>query len=499
MDSATTEYDLLVVGGGINGAGIARDAAGRGLKVLLVERDDLAAHTSSASTKLVHGGLRYLEHGAFRLVRKALIERERLLDTAPHVIRPLEFVIPQTGGGRPAWLVRLGLMIYDRLGGMSRLPRTRVVSLCDGRYADGLSDGPRKGFAYWDCWVDDSRLVVLNAVDAAARGAVILTRTELCAAARSGGHWDAVLRGEGGVKQVRARALVNAAGPWVGEMIGRLGTRSKRSVRLVKGSHIVLPRLFTGEHAFLIQNPDGRVVFAIPYEGEHTLIGTTDVGWEGAPKEAKISDGEVAYLLETVARNFARKVAEADVVWSYSGIRPLLDDGTKNASAVTRDYVLELDDEGPPLLTVFGGKITTYRLLAEHALARLARYFPAMTGDWTHGAPLPGGALRGSLSDYLAHLRTTYPTLPTRLLGRLGRSYGTDAERLLGDAQTLDDLGETFGAGLTAREVDYLIDHEWALSAQDILFRRSKLGIHMDEAAVAKVKAHVQRRLKDGS
>jgi glycerol-3-phosphate dehydrogenase len=388
-------------------------------------------------------------------------------------------------------------MIYDRLGGMSRLPRTRVVSLCDGRYADGLSDGPRMGFAYWDCWVDDSRLVVLNAVDAAARGAVILTRTELCAAARSGGHWDAVLRREGGVKQVRARALVNAAGPWVGEMIGRVGTRSKRSVRLVKGSHIVVSRLFTGEHAFLIQNPDGRVVFAIPYEGEHTLIGTTDVGWEGAPKEAKISDGEVAYLLETVARNFARKVAAADVVWSYSGIRPLLDDGTKNASAVTRDYVLELDDEGPPLLTIFGGKITTYRRLAEETLERLAGYFPAMSGDWTHRRGLPGGDLSGSLSEYLANLRTTYPALPPSLLDRLGSSYGTEAERLLGNAEMLDDLGESFGADLTAREVDYLIEREWALSAQDILFRRSKLGLHMDEAAVARVEAYVQRRLKD--
>ena len=498
METAAAEYDLLVVGGGINGAGIARDAAGRGLKVLLVERDDLAAHTSSASTKLVHGGLRYLEHGAFRLVRKALIERERLLDIAPHLIRPLEFVIPQTGGGRPAWLVRLGLMIYDRLGGMSRLPRTRVVSLSDGQYA-GLRSAHGKGFAYWDCWVDDSRLVVLNAVDAAARGAVVLTRTELRAAARSGDQWLAVLRGPEGVQQVQARALVNAAGPWVGEMIGRLGTQSRRSVRLVKGSHIVLPKLFAGGHAFLIQNPDGRVVFAIPFEGEFTLIGTTDVGWEGAAGEATICEEEVAYLLETVARNFATGMTSADVVWSYSGIRPLLDDGTRNASAVTRDYVLEVDDQGPPLLTIFGGKITTYRRLAGDALDRLADHFPAMTADWTHSAALPGGELRGSLSNYLAQLRSAYPALPRSLLDRLGRSYGTEAERLLGDAKTLDDLGESFGAGLTASEVDYLIDHEWALSARDILFRRSKLGIHVDEASVAKLDAYVQRRLEGKS
>lgn len=490
------QFDLLIVGGGINGAGIARDAAGRGLKVLLVEQDDLGAHTSSASTKLIHGGLRYLEQGELRLVRESLIERELLIRIAPHIISPLEFVLPQSGSPRPAWLVRLGLLIYDHLGGRSILPRTRTVRLAEHQFGSGLREQRGNAFVYSDCLVADSRLVVLNAVDAAQRGAEVRTRTQLVQAERHAGQWIATLRDATSEHQVRAKVVINAAGPWVGELFDRLGgVRSRRRVRLVKGSHIVLPRLYAGEHAYVIQNPDGRVVFAIPFETDFTLIGTTDSAWNGPPGKAFIEPLETTYLLETVARTFTRPVSSNDICWTYSGIRPLYDDGAKSASTVTRDYVLDLDDGGAPLLSIFGGKITTYRRLAERALQRLAHLFPNLKEPWTDRIALPGGEFVGGFETYRASLLRRYPALPAPLLQRLASSYGDRAERLLSDARTMADLGEVFGSDLTKREVDYLIAEEWAQSAEDILFRRSKLGLHVPNGTAARLDAYVRSHL----
>jgi glycerol-3-phosphate dehydrogenase len=493
-------FDLLIVGGGINGAGIARDAAGRGLKVLLVEQDDLGAHTSSASTKLIHGGLRYLEQGELRLVRESLIEREVLLRMAPHIITPLEFVLPQSASPRPAWLVRLGLLIYDHLGGPSRLPRTRTEQLAGHPFGSGLRERRGRAFVYSDCLVDDSRLVVLNAVDAAQRGAEVRTRTRFVQAERREGHWIATLRDAAGQHQVRAKVLINAAGPWVGELFDGLGgVRSRRRVRLVKGSHIVLPRLYAGEHAYVIQNPDGRLVFAIPFESDFTLIGTTESAWNGPPGKAFIEPHETSYLLETVTRTFTRSVSSSDIRWTYSGIRPLYDDGAKSASTVTRDYVLDLDDGpddgGAALLSIFGGKITTYRRLAERALRRLAHLFPDLGEPWTDRIPLPGGDLPGGVEAYRASLLARYPALSAPLLQRLARNYGNRAERLLLDACTMADLGEVFGSDLTKREVDYLIAEEWARSAEDILFRRSKLGLHVPNGTAARLDAYVRSHL----
>jgi glycerol-3-phosphate dehydrogenase len=482
-EHGTDRVDLLIVGGGINGAGIARDAAGRGLSVLLVEQDDLASHTSSASTKLIHGGLRYLEYGEFRLVREALIERERLLTMAPHIIWPLSFVLPQTHSPRPAWMVRLGLFLYDHLGGRDTLPGTRTVALARSPLGAGLSPRQGKAFVYSDCWVEDSRLVVLNALDARERGARIETRTRLIDARREGPGWTATVAAEGGPpRQVRARALVNAAGPWVADVIGRThGTRRDRGVRLVKGSHIVLPRLYEGDHAFMLQNDDRRIVFAIPYEGRFTLVGTTDEPWTEAPAKASISPAETAYLLDTANRYFVRKVDPSDVVWSYAGIRPLYDDHSVNASAVTRDYVLDLDTgaEGEaraPMLNIFGGKITTYRKLAEHAMRELAPFFPTAGEAWTAGATLPGGDIADANFDrFLAELTARYGQIPPALLRRLARAYGTRVDKILGS----DDLGEDLGGGLHTAEVDYLVKAEWARTAEDILYRRSKLGLHV--------------------
>ncbi|MCU6455173.1 glycerol-3-phosphate dehydrogenase [Sphingomonas sp. A2-49] len=487
------DVDLLVVGGGINGAGIARDAAGRGLSVLLVEQDDLASHTSSASTKLIHGGLRYLEYGEFRLVREALIERERLLAIAPHIIWPLAFVLPQAQSPRPAWMVRLGLFLYDHLGGRRRLPATQTIDLARDPRGAGLKPGQSRAFVYADCWVEDSRLVVLNARDAANRGADIRTRTRLIAARREGDRWHATIADANGTARVTARALVNAAGPWVAEVLARIpGTHRDRGVRLVKGSHIVVPRVYGGDHAFLLQNPDRRVVFAIPYEGAFTLIGTTDEPWQGPPGRAIIDAAETAYLIDTVNRYFARSVTAADIVWTYSGIRPLYDDHAASASAVTRDYVLDLDaaEGAAPLLSVFGGKITTYRKLAEHALERLSATFPLAGGDWTAAAPLPGGGMpHGDFAAFDAALATARPGLPRALLHRLARAYGTDADTLLGGARSVADLGRHFGGGLYAAEVEYLVAHEWARTAEDILYRRSKLGLHVPGGTAAALDA----------
>jgi glycerol-3-phosphate dehydrogenase len=497
-DRMQDPVDLLIVGGGINGAGIARDAAGRGLSVLLVEREDLASHTSSASTKLIHGGLRYLEYGEFRLVREALIERERLLGMAPHIIWPLDFVLPQTQSPRPAWMVRLGLFLYDRLGGRERLPGTRTIRLDRSAFGDGLSQRNGKAFVYADCWVEDSRLVALNAIDAAERGAAVRTRTAFLGAKRDGGLWHATIEDAQGRRTVRSRALVNAAGPWVADVLGHVpDIRTTRGVRLVKGSHIVVPRLYDGPHALMLQNDDRRIVFAIPYEGAFTLVGTTDEAWQGAPARARIDEAETDYLLGTIGRYFDRPMSRADIVWSYSGIRPLYDDSAANASAVTRDYVLELDggDGEAPMLSIFGGKITTYRKLAEHAMRDLAPFFPAAGPAWTAGAALPGGDMADADFDrFLRTLEADHASLPAPLLRRLARAYGTRARRIVGEARRVEDLGTDFGGDLYQAEVDYLVTQEWARSAEDILFRRSKLGLHVPPDTAGRLKAYLATR-----
>ncbi|MHB8283194.1 MAG: glycerol-3-phosphate dehydrogenase [Caulobacteraceae bacterium] len=499
MGVSTDTFDLLIVGGGVNGVGIARDAAGRGLSVLLVEKDDLASHTSSASTKLIHGGLRYLEYGEFRLVREALIERERLLGMAPHIIWPLEFVLPQNQSPRPAWMVRLGLFLYDHLGGRKRLPATRSVDLDRDAMGAGLTPNSGKAFVYSDCWVEDSRLVALNAMDAAECGARIRTRTRLLDAQRTAAGWTARIEATDGVRTVSAKVLVNAAGPWVGDILSKVpDAKRDRGVRLIKGSHIVVPKLYPGDHAFLLQNPDKRVVFAIPYEGDFTLVGTTDEAWEGAPGRARITAEETSYLCETISRYFAAKITPADVVWSYAGIRPLYDNQAANASAVTRDYVLDLDagEDRAPMLSIFGGKITTYRKLAEHAMGELARFFPAAGPAWTAGATLPGGDIADLDFDrFVTELTARRPGLAPALLRRLARAYGARTEALLGAAQTPQALGRDFGGGLYQAEVDYLVDQEWARSAEDILYRRSKLGLHTPADTAALVDAYLQTRL----
>jgi glycerol-3-phosphate dehydrogenase len=475
--------DILIVGGGINGAGIARDAAGRGLSVLLIEQDDLAAHTSSASTKLIHGGLRYLEYHEFRLVREALKERERLLNIAPHIIWPLEFVLPHSREQRPAWMIRVGLFLYDHLARRKRLPASRAVRFGPHPAAQILKPEYRRGFAYADAYVQDSRLVVLNAMAAAELGANIRTRTKLVLARPEGALWRAVIEDQTGPQTIMARAIVNAAGPWVGEVLNaRLGRRTKKTVRMVKGSHIIVPLLYAGDFAFTLQNPDRRVVFALPYEQDFTLIGTTDIPYEDDPARVAISDDEVLYLCESVSRYFRRAVTPADVVATYSGVRPLYDDHEENASAVTRDYVLNVEGGAgqPALLSVFGGKITTYRRLAEHALEKLLPLMEHLPGKpWTTATPLPGGDMPGADFDgFLRELRETFPFLPPNLAHRLARAYGTRAARILGNASSLAGLGQDFGGGLTEAEVNYLVAHEWARTPEDILLRRSKLAHH---------------------
>jgi glycerol-3-phosphate dehydrogenase len=475
--------DILIVGGGINGAGIARDAAGRGLSVLLVEQDDLAAHTSSASTKLIHGGLRYLEYHEFRLVREALKERERLLHIAPHIIWPLEFVLPHSKEQRPAWMIRTGLFLYDHLARRRLLPASRAVRF-GPHPAQILKPEYRRGFTYADAYVQDSRLVVLNAMAAAELGADIRTRTRLLSARPEGALWRAEIEDQTGPQTIMARAIVNAAGPWVGEVLNaRLGRHTKKTVRMVKGSHIIVPRLYEGDFAFTLQNPDRRVVFALPYEQDFTLIGTTDIPYEDDPARVAISDDEVLYLCESVSRYFRRAVTPAYVVATYSGVRPLYDDHEENASAVTRDYVLNVEGGGgqPALLSVFGGKITTYRRLAEHALEKLLPAMGHPTGKaWTAATPLPGGDMPGADFDaFLRGFRETYPFLPPNLAHRLARAYGTRAARILGDASSLVGLGQDFGGGLTEAEVNYLVAHEWAHTPEDILLRRSKRTHHV--------------------
>jgi glycerol-3-phosphate dehydrogenase len=500
-------YDLLIIGGGVNGAGIARDAAGRGLRVLLVEQDDLASATSSASTKLIHGGLRYLEYFEFRLVAEALAERETLLAIAPHIVWPLEFVLPHEAHLRPAWMIRAGLFLYDHLGhrllgrgGISSLPKSKGVALARAGYGAGLKPEFERGFAYYDCWVDDARLVVLNARSAAAHGATILTRTRLASARREGEDWIATIESlAAGRREVRAGALVNAAGPWVKKVLEdgvKIDIPAK--VRLVKGSHVVVPRIHEKRHAFILQNPDRRVIFLIPYEREYTLIGTTDVPVSEKELRPHISRDEIAYLCDAASRYTAMKITPGMVLWRYSGVRALYDDGSENPSAVTRDYHLLLDagpdSSGPPLLSVFGGKITTYRRLAEHALEKLAGRFPG-TRPWTHSEALPGGDFAGrSFHVQLLDHRRRFPRLPKLWLARLLRRHGTLAHEIIGPARTEKGLGENFGGGLYECEVRYLIEHEWARDADDVLWRRTKCGLHMTAAQRTRLREYMAKK-----
>ena len=488
--------DLLVIGGGVNGAGIARDAAGRGLSVVLCEQADLASGTSSASSKMIHGGLRYLEHYAFGLVRKALSEREILLQIAPHLIEPMRFVLPHDASLRPAWMIRAGLFLYDHLGVRKRLPGSRSIDLRSTPEGAPLRDHLTKGFVYADCWVDDSRLVVLNALGAAELGATILTRSRCLSARRDGDAWEAVLRDlHGAETRLRARALVNAAGPWVDGVLALTGGArgNRKALRLVKGSHIVVDRRYPGDQAYILQNHDRRVIFALPFQDRFTLIGTTDIPFHGDPSGVAVDDDEISYLCEAFNRSFAQTIGADDVVWSYAGVRPLYDDAADDPSAVTRDYRLDLDGGpggGPPLVTVLGGKITTYRLLAEHAMSLLCPSFPGLGLDWTARAALPGGDLPDAdFERFLDEFGKDHPWLPAALARRLARAYGTRAGGLLGDAQALGDLGRDFGAGLYERELDYLARHEWARTAEDILWRRSKLGLHCEAGTEAAIDA----------
>jgi glycerol-3-phosphate dehydrogenase len=489
-------FDVLVVGGGINGAGIARDAVGRGLTVLLVEQDDLASHTSSASTKLIHGGLRYLELLHFGLVRKALLEREVLMDAAPHISWPLRFVMPHDAHLRPEWTIRAGLLLYDNLARRRQLPGSGALDLQAHPAGASLEPHYRRGFIYSDGWTDDARLVVLNAIDAAERGATVLTRTRCVRVARDGHGWCATLDMPGGaVREVRARAVVNATGPWVSRFLREATPATTlRAVRLVKGSHIVVRQLFDHRFAYIFQSPDKRIVFAIPYEHAFTLLGTTDVEFHGDPADVRIEPDEVAYLCDMANRYFSRKIGASDVMWSYSGVRPLLDDESADPRTVTRDYALELEPSAPPLLTVYGGKITTYRKLAEDATNRLARALGARGGDWTAGVRLPGGDLpAGSFAVFLRTLERRYPWLPATLRVRYAHAYGSRVERLLDGTASLADLGAAVLPGLYEREIEYLRDVEWACSAEDILWRRSKLGLHLPADAAERLAEWLRR------
>jgi glycerol-3-phosphate dehydrogenase len=494
-------YDLLVIGGGIHGAGIARDAAGRGLSVLLVEQDGLARHTSSASSKLVHGGLRYLEYLKLRLVREALSERETLLAIAPQLLHRQRFVLPYRGRLRPAWAVRVGLFLYDHLGSHSTLEGSEGFSFADSPYGEPLQDRLRRGFAYSDCTVDDARLTILNAKDASERGADIRVGHRFRHAVREGIGWRAEIEdiGRNAHYGVRARAIVNAAGPWAGELPGgAIVGAAKRPVRLVKGSHIVVPRLYEGEQAYALQHTDRRLVFVIPYQEDFTLVGTTDVPWTGEPGGAAIDDAEVDYLCGIVNRAFERQIVPRDVVWRFAGVRALQDDGATRASAVTREYTLPLD-AGPgaaPVISVIGGKLTTYRRLAEEVLEALAPYLGTLRDHWTAGVPLPGGDILGGDVLVLAGaLQRLWPFLTPAESRRIARAYGTRASRWLEDATSRADLGEDFGGGMSAREADWLIREEWARTADDIQWLHSKTGLHATSADRRRLEAWLARRL----
>ncbi len=474
-------YDIMIIGGGVNGCGIARDAAGRGLSVGLAEMNDLASATSSASTKLFHGGLRYLEYYKFRLVREALVEREVLLKAMPHISWPMRFVLPLHKEMRPAWLIRLGLFMYDSMGGRKILPGTRTLNLKQDEVGAPLKAKFAKAFEYSDCWVQDSRLVVLNARDAAERGADIFTRTKVIYAEREGDLWKITLSDTNGEREVYAKALVNAGGPWVADIVNNaVKLDAREGVRLVRGSHIVTETLFDHDRAYFFQGSDNRIIFAIPYEDDFTLIGTTDQDHDGDPANPVCTEAEADYLRKFASEYFERPIQKSDIVWSFSGVRPLYDDGANSATEATRDYVITLRDESPPLLNVFGGKITTYRRLSEAALAKLAPFFPDAREEWTKHAHLPGGDFPvDGVQQQIEKLVKSFPFLGHFWARRLVRTYGTDAAKLLEGATSKKDLGEDFGGTLTEAEVDWLKDHEFAKTAEDILWRRTKLGLRL--------------------
>ncbi len=521
QDKTNSPVDLFIIGGGINGCGIARDAAGRGLSVALAEMNDLASGTSSASTKLFHGGLRYLEYLEIRLVREALAEREVLLRAMPHISWPMRFVLPfhrqqrfdsdtpvsrvmgffmpWMRGRRPAWLIRMGLFVYDHLGGRKILPATTSLDLTTDPVGADLQDRYGKAFEYSDCWVDDARLVVLNASDAAARGAEIMTRTKVVAAEARDGLWRVTLETADGARQTRsARMLINAAGPWVGDVIrDTVHIDTIEHVRLVRGSHIVTRKLFDHDKCYFFQGRDGRIGFAIPYHEDFTLIGTTDQAHDDADTPPRCTRQEADYMRAFASEYLKTPIKADDVVWSYSGVRPLYDDGASSATAATRDYVLKIDDSvGAPLLNIFGGKITTYRRLAEAALAKIGAHLPVPAGKWTAGVALPGGdfAVDG-VADQIAYLRARFPFLSPKWARRLVRAYGTEAATMLGDATDPGDLGDDFGATLSEREANWLISHEFARCAEDIVWRRSKLGLRMSADEIAALNAWMAKRL----
>lgn len=496
-------YDLAIIGGGINGCGIARDAAGRGLKVLLVEQDDLASATSSWSSKLIHGGLRYLEQYEFGLVREALQEREVMLRIAPHIIHPLEFILPHDKHMRPAWMVRMGLFMYDHIGGKITLAGSRTVMFPDETYSAGLNPAIRRGFFYSDARVDDARLTILNAVSARDHGADVRVRTQLVKGTRANGAWELTLRDVDRQTDavVKARGVVNAAGPWVKQLLDdALKVQMDATVRLVKGSHIVVPRIHDKAHAYILQNSDKRVAFVIPFEEKFSLIGTTDVSVERISDATGITPEETRYLVQAVNRSLAKPIRESDVVWSYAGVRPLYDDGSTNPSEITRDYVLKVADEGGklPLLSIFGGKITTYRRLAEHALRELQAYYPSMSSAWTDSEVLPGGDI-GSLDEVVNAASRKHPGLPIDYLRRLASRHGSRTEQVLAGVRSMSDLGELFGAGatlLSEREIDFCMKDEWARMPDDILWRRTKCGLHMDAAERERAASFIRTKAK---
>jgi glycerol-3-phosphate dehydrogenase len=486
-------YDLFVIGGGINGTAIARDAQGRGIKTFLAEQNDLASGTSSASTKLIHGGLRYLEHYEFKLVRHALMEREVLLNSAPHIIWPLRFVLPHHSGLRPWPILRLGLFLYDHLGGRKILPGTRSVDFRNDVTGQPLKEDFTRGYEYSDCWVEDARLVVLYARDAANRGAIIRTRTKVLSARRDDGIWSIDIDSKGKKENVKARVIVNAAGPWVSQVLaGVVGRNDPDKIRMVKGSHLVVDKLYDHDRCYIFQNADGRICFAIPYEYNYTLIGTTDEDHKGDPGKPEMTEKERDYMLKAVSEYFKKPVTKEMVRWAYAGIRPLYDDGASKAQEATRDYVLKLDhpQDQALMMSVFGGKITTSRVLGETVVQQLKPFFPSMTGDWTASSKLPGGINYGDVEAYVAEIRKKYSFLKPHDALRLFRAYGSDTEEILNGARFSADLGESFGP-LSEREIEFLKTKEWAETADDILWRRSKLGLHMSDADQAALRAHL--------
>ena len=497
QETAPFIHDLAVIGGGVNGCGIARDAAGRGASVLLLERGDLAQGTSSASTKLIHGGLRYLEHRAFGLVRESLAERERLWRIAPHIIQPMRFVLPWVQGLRPRWLLRLGLFLYDHIGGRRALPATEAIDLRQHVAGAPLRAGFGPAYVYSDGWVDDARLVILNARDAADHGADIRPRTQVLRLEQAGDHWRIHARDAAGQAQTfHARVVVNATGPAVLDLLDRADRRADRLIRLVRGSHIVVPRLFDHPYAYFFQIADGRIFFAIPYQQDFTLIGTTDRDHEGPLRDVRASEEEIAYLCDAANAYFQTPISPADVVWTYSGVRPLIDDGSGKPEAATRGYSFELDvdaDGRAPLLSIFGGKITTYRHLAKDAVEHLRDHVPALSGgDWTASAPLPGGDFPMDGIDVLkAGLARDYAFLDAATIDRIARAYGTQARAWLGNAPDMAALGAHFGHGLTAAEVDYLRNRECARTAEDIVWRRTKLGLRLNASQMAQLKTYL--------